>query len=68
MGCLLDRSSAGTYSMNYHWGNVNAMQVGPHAHFNRIENNRFENSRETGVIVGTSEGGCIFVTVHRNKG
>ncbi len=56
-GCRLDHSSAGTYSMNYHWGNVNALRLGPGANFNRIENNRFENSRETGVIIGDPEKG-----------
>ena len=56
-GCVLDHSSAGTYTMNYHWGNVNAFRLGPGASFNRIENNRFENSRETGVIIGDPKGG-----------
>lgn len=71
-GCLLDHSSAGTYSMNYHWGNVNAFRM-LGSHFNRIENNRFENSRETGVIIGESNGeACqldIFTgnTIHTNS-
>ncbi|HET6455172.1 MAG TPA: right-handed parallel beta-helix repeat-containing protein [Armatimonadota bacterium] len=70
-GCLLDRSSAGTYSRNYHWGNVNAFKM-LRSHFNRIENNRFENSRETGVIIGEPNGeACqlhIFIgnTIHTN--
>ena len=55
-GCRLDHSSAGTYTMNYHWGNVNAMKLGPGANFNRIVNNRFENSRQTGVIIGGPKG------------
>ena len=41
-GCVLDHSSAGTYSMNYHWGNQVALRMGPGANFNRVENNRFE--------------------------
>ena len=56
-GCRLDHSSAGTYSMNYHWGNVNALRLGPGANFNRIENNRFEQSREIGIIIGDPEKG-----------
>ena len=70
-GCLLDHSSAGTYSRNYHWGNVNAFKlIG--SHFNRIENNRFENSRETGVVIGEAGGEAsqlnIFIgnTIHTN--
>jgi hypothetical protein len=50
-GTLLDHSSAGTYTMNYHWGNTVALRlVG--SHFNRIENNRFEESQETGILIG----------------
>lgn len=56
-GTLLDHSSAGTYSMNYHWGNVVALRLGPGANFNRIENNRFEQSRETGILIGSPKGG-----------
>lgn len=56
-GAVLDHSSAGTYSMNYHWENRVAMRLGPGAQFNRIENNRFENSREQGVIIGSPDGG-----------
>lgn len=56
-GCRLDHSSAGTYSMNYHWGNVVALRLGPGANFNRIQNNRFEQSRQTGLLIGIPEGG-----------
>ena len=45
-GCVLDHSSAGSYSLNYHWGNHVALRMGPGANYNRIENNRFEESRE----------------------
>ncbi len=55
-GCILDHSSAGTYSMNYHWGNHVALRMGPGANFNRVENNRFEESRETGLVMGAEEG------------
>lgn len=51
-GTLLENSSAGTYTMNYHWGNTVALRLGPGAHYNRIENNRFEQSRENGILIG----------------
>lgn len=51
-GVNLDHSAAGTYSRNYHWGNRVALRLGPGSHFNRIENNRFEQSRETGILIG----------------
>ena len=72
-GARLDHSSAGTYSMNYHWGNDVAFRLGPGSHFNRIENNRFENSLKEGVIIGGPEGwSCmlnIFTgnTIHTNS-
>lgn len=53
-GAMLSRSSAGTYTMNYHWGNIVGLRVGPGANFNRFENNRIENSRQSGVIIGSS--------------
>jgi hypothetical protein len=54
-GAQLVRSSAGTYSMNYHWGNTVALQLGPGSNFNRIENNRFENSLHEGLAIGSPE-------------
>lgn len=55
-GCLLDHSSAGSYTLNYHWGNVVALRmVG--VNFNRIENNRFEQSRESGIVIGDPKAG-----------
>jgi len=67
-GCRLDHSSAGTYSLNYHWGNVNALRLGPASHFNRIQNNRFEESREAGLVIGESKGGggCVFNIISGN--
>lgn len=56
-GARLDHSSAGTYSMNYHWGNGVALHLGPGANFNRIENNRFEQSQQTGIMIGDLKGG-----------
>jgi len=73
-GALLDHSSAGTYSMNYHWGNKVALRLGPGAHFNRIENNRFEQSSETGIMIGDPKGGEVSQlniitgnTIHTNS-
>ena len=57
-GALLDNSSAGTYTMNYHWGNKVALRL-VSAHFNRIENNRFEQSSENGILIGDPKGGGI---------
>jgi len=56
-GAFLDHSSAGTYSMNYHWGNTVGFRLGPGANFNRIENNRFEQSRRQGILIGNPDGG-----------
>lgn len=74
IGCFLDHSSAGTYTLNYHWGNVNAFHLGPGSHYNRIENNRFEESRETGIIIGapdskeaTVHNSFIGNTIHTNS-
>jgi hypothetical protein len=72
-GARLDHSSAGTYTLNYHWGNVVALRLGPGANFNRVENNRFEQSRETGILMGESKGdGCQLNiitgnTIHTNS-
>lgn len=72
-GCLLQKSSAGTYSENYHWGNVNALKM-VSCNFNRIENNRFEESSESGLVIGSSEpwsGGAYNIilgnTIHTNS-
>jgi hypothetical protein len=73
-GAVIDHSSAGTFTMNYHWENKVAMKLGPGSHFNRIENNRFENSRECGVIIGSpdsDEGSYLNIftgnTIHTNS-
>jgi hypothetical protein len=72
-GCLLDESSAGTYSMNYHWGNLNAFRM-TGGKFNRIENNRFEESSESGMVIGDERpwsGGAYNIilgnTIHTNS-
>ncbi len=73
-GCVLDHSSAGTYSMNYHWGNQVALRLGPGANYNRLENNRLEESREAALIIGVPGGGDANVlniisgnTIHTNS-
>lgn len=72
-GARLDHSSAGNYSANYHWGNVVALRLGPGAHFNRVENNRFEQSRETGILIGEPKGDVCQLniitgnTIHTNS-
>lgn len=70
-GTNLEHSSAGSYTLNYHWGNTVALRlVG--AHFNRIENNRFEQSSETGILIGAPKGEVcqlniiIGNTIHTN--
>ncbi len=66
-GCLLERSSAGTYSENYHWGNVNAFKMMA-CNFNRIENNRFEESNESGIVIGGGAYNIILGnTIHTNS-
>jgi len=55
VGAALIHSSAGSYSLNYHWDNDVAMTLGPGADYNRIENNRFEESRTSGIIIGNPD-------------
>lgn len=67
-GALLDHSSAGTYTMNYHWGNIVGLRMGG-CNFNRIVNNRVEQSRENGIRLS---GGCMYTiitsnTIHTNS-
>lgn len=72
-GTLLDHSSAGNYTANYHWGNTVALRmIG--CNFNRVENNRLEQSRENGILIGDPKGGggCAFTiitgnTIHTNS-
>jgi hypothetical protein len=54
-GAQLVRSSAGNYSANYHWGNTVALQLGPGSNFNRIENNRLEESLHEALIIGSPD-------------
>ncbi len=52
VGCWLEHSSAGSYTLNYHWDNDIAFRLGPGSDYNRIENNRFEESRTHGILIG----------------
>ncbi len=62
-GVALWPSSAGTYAMNYHWGNQVALRMGPGSHFNRFENNRFEESRRQGVLIGAPGAGACYLNI-----
>lgn len=66
-GAKLIRSSAGTYSLNYHWGNEVAFYMGEGSHFNRISSNRFENARKEAVILGgDAPYACMLTIFHGN--
>ena len=52
VGAFLLESSAGTYAANYHWNNRVAFRLAAGCHYNRIENNRFEESETCGVQIG----------------
>jgi parallel beta-helix repeat protein len=67
VGAYLQNSSAGTYTENYHWGNTVGFRH-LNCNYNRIENNRFEESKQQGVYMN----GCtrtIFSgnTIHTNS-
>jgi hypothetical protein len=66
-GARLVHSSAGTYSMNYHWGNRVAFAMESGSHFNRIVNNRFENSRREGVVLGGEAPYACMLTIFTNN-
>lgn len=73
-GAYLEKSSAGTYTANYHWGNIVALQIAGGCNFNRIENNRFEESAQQGILIGRPEPGwgtCFNIitgnTIHTNS-
>lgn len=52
-GCVLSYSSAGQYMNNEHWNNTNALLIDQSSYL-RIANNRFEESRQVGVLVSNS--------------
>ena len=71
-GCYMENSSAGTYSMNYHWDNAKGLVLGTECNFNRIENNRFEESAFCGLQIGDENGRCGYNivtgnTIHTNS-
>jgi hypothetical protein len=72
-GTFLESASAGTYAENYHWDNLVAFRM-EKSNFNRIENNRFEESHESGIIVGSPVDNWVTIynifvgnTVHSNS-
>jgi hypothetical protein len=62
-GVVLDHSSAGNYTGNYHWGNDVAAQIGPGSHYNRIANNRFEESNRHGLVLNAETGDASIHTL-----
>lgn len=54
-GAQLLHSSAGNYTGNFHWGNQNALLLGPGSNFNRIQANRLEESQREALIIGSPE-------------
>lgn len=67
IGSYLLSSGAGTYTENYHWNNSVGFRL-ENSHYNRIEVNRFEESKQQGVFMT----GCtrtIFSgnTLHTNS-
>lgn len=62
-GAWLEDSAAGSYTLNYHWGNGVGFRMGKGCHFNRIENNRFENSRAEGVVLGGPDPWSCMLTI-----
>jgi hypothetical protein len=63
VGVVLERSSAGNYTGNYHWDNVVGVRVGPLSHYNRIANNRFEESRHQGLVINGEGGDPSYHTI-----
>ena len=57
-GCTLSYSSAGQYVNCEHWNNTNALRI-ENSSFLRISNNRFEESRNEGVLA-TNSPWCQF--------
>lgn len=66
-GGFLDHASAGSYVMNFHWGNRVAVRLSGACNFNRLQNNRLEESREVGLRIGEEGGdGCYLNIVTGN--
>lgn len=62
-GIVLDHSSAGTFAMNQCWGNRVGMRLGPASHYNRIENNLFRDSLESGMALGVLVADGCYLTI-----
>lgn len=62
-GIVLDHSSAGTFAMNKCSGNRVGMTLGPASNFNRIENNLFRDSLESGMALGVIGGNGCYLTI-----
>ena len=54
-GAALRHSSAGNYTGCYHWGNQNALLLGPGSNFNRLLGNRFEESLREALVIGSAQ-------------
>ena len=72
-GTYLENASAGTYDRNYHWDNEVAFRM-EKSRYNRIENNRFEESSQSNMILGSPNDTekCIYTiiignTIHSNS-
>ena len=59
--CFLNNSSAGQYISNEHWNNTIALKL-TSSNFLRIANNRFEESRQEGVLATT----CLYCQFNGN--
>ena len=66
-GCLMESSSAGTYSENYHWGNTVGLRA-ESCNYNRYVGNRFEQNKHEGVALSAGADN-IFMgnTIHTNS-
>jgi len=66
-GCKLFNSSAGNYSRNQHWGNVNGLVLDT-SHYMIVAGNRIEESRNEGVVItGSGYGVLSHNMVHTNS-
>lgn len=66
-GIVLNHSSAGTFAMNRCWENRVGMRLGPASHYNRIENNSFRDSLESGMALGVlGADGCYLTIITGN--
>lgn len=57
-GAYLDHCTDGIYTLNYHWGNRNGIQVAQGCERIDIVDNRAEQSKESGLLLGGIPGGA----------